>query len=135
YGASGAALLGSSMMATPILAQEVAEEVLVTGSRIRRQDFEANSPIVSVDRTLFEETGNVGVETILNQLPQFVPALTQFSTGDIQNSAINTVGSSTVSLRGLGANRNLVLIDGRRGQPVNATLVVDTNSIPSSAIE
>ena len=38
-------------------------------------------------------------------------------------------------MRGLGANRNLVLIDGRRPQPVNALLVVDTNTIPSVAIE
>jgi len=111
------------------------EEVVVTGSRIRRQDFEANSPIVTVDEQLFEETNTVGVETILNQLPQFVPAVTQFNTGNVQNTATETVGASVVSLRGLGANRNLVLINGRRGQPVNAALVVDTNSIPSSMIQ
>src|SRR5690606_13676193 len=55
--------------------------------------------------------------------------------GDIQPTATNTVGSSTVSLRGLGSNRSLVLVDGRRATPVNATLVVDTNSIPSAAIQ
>src|SRR5690606_24764611 len=42
---------------------------------------------------------------------------------------------STVSLRQLGANRNLVLIDGRRGTPVNGTGVIDINSIPSAAVE
>ncbi|MDR2216325.1 MAG: TonB-dependent receptor, partial [Nevskiaceae bacterium] len=47
----------------------------------------------------------------------------------------NTPGISSVNLRGLGDNRNLVLIDGRRGQPANATLVVDVNSIPAAAIE
>src|SRR5690606_26535611 len=72
---------------------------------------------------------------ILNQLPQFVPALTQFSTMDVQNSATNTPGASTLNLRGLGPNRNLVLIDGRRGQPLNGSLIVDINSIPSAAVQ
>jgi len=139
---SGGAVLASALAVAPAtrgLAQEASagpvEEVTVTGSRIRRQDFIANSPITTIDQTTFEETSTIGVETILNQLPQFVPAVTQFTTTDVQNTAMNTVGASTVSLRGLGANRNLVLIDGRRGQPVNATMVVDTNSIPSAAIQ
>src|SRR6185295_11632089 len=38
-------------------------------------------------------------------------------------------------LRGIGANRTLVLVDGRRAQPVNASLIVDLNTIPSAAIE
>ncbi len=122
---------------TPASAQEevVLEEVTVTGSRILRQDFTANSPIQTVDEQLFDETTSIGVETILNRLPQFVPAVTQFTTTDVQQTATNTVGASTVSLRGLGPNRNLILINGRRAMPVNATMVVDTNSIPSSAIE
>lgn len=132
-GIIGSALLGTSAPAA--FAQEEVDEVVVTGSRIRRQDFTANSPITTLDRNTFEETSTVGIETVLNQLPQFVPAVTQFTTTDVQNTATNTVGASTVSLRGLGANRNLVLIDGRRGQPVNASLVVDTNSIPAAAIE
>ncbi|HEX7237775.1 MAG TPA: TonB-dependent receptor plug domain-containing protein, partial [Gammaproteobacteria bacterium] len=115
--------------------QNVLEEVVVTGSRIVRQDFSANSPIQTVDQTAFEETGVVGVETILNRLPQFVPAVTQFTTGDVQQTATNTIGASTVSLRGLGANRNLVLINGRRAMPVNPAMTVDTNSIPSTAIQ
>ena len=68
---------------------------------------------------MFEETSAIGVETILNRLPQFVPAVTQFTTGDVQQTATNTVGASTVSLRGLGPNRNLVLINGRRAMPVD----------------
>src|SRR5690606_28269673 len=110
------------------------EEITVTGSRIIRRDFTANSPIQTIDEVLFDDTSAVGVETVLNRLPQFVPAVTQFSTTDVQQTATNTVGASTVSLRGLGPNRNLVLINGRRAMPVNATMVVDTNSIPSAAI-
>jgi outer membrane receptor protein involved in Fe transport len=140
---AGGALLGAAMLvapSAPVHAQQaegaegIQEQVIVTGSRIPRRDFTANAPITTVDETLFDETTNIGVETILNQLPQFVPAVTQFTTTDVQQTATNTVGASTVSLRGLGPNRNLVLINGRRAMPVNATMVVDTNSIPSSAI-
>jgi len=116
-------------------AQQPLEEITVTGSRIVRQDFTANSPIQTVDQQMFEQTSAVGVETILNQLPQFVPAVTQFTTGDVQQTATNTVGASTVSLRGLGPNRNLVLINGRRAMPIDPRMVVDTNSIPAAAIQ
>jgi iron complex outermembrane recepter protein len=111
------------------------ETVTVTGSRIRREDFKANSPIVTVDEKVFEDTATVGVETVLNQMPQFNPAGNEFATTGNQNNAMSTTGISTVSLRGLGPNRNLVLIDGRRATPVNAQMVVDTNSIPASAID
>src|SRR5690606_26724805 len=119
----------------PEAAQRIEEEITVTGSRILRRDFTANSPIQTVDQQLFEETSAVGVETVLNRLPQFVPAVTQFTTGDVQQTVTNTVGASTVSLRGLGPNRNLVLINGRRAMPVDPRMVVDTNSIPAAAIQ
>ena len=126
-----------AVLATPaVRAQDTAaqEEVVVTGSRIVRRDFEANSPILTVDESVFDDTMSIGIETVMNQLPQFVPAVTPFVTTDVQASATNTPGASTLSLRGLGANRNLVLIDGRRGMPVNALGAVSINSIPSAAI-
>ena len=121
---------------TAVAAQEpgAIEEVTVTGSRIRREDFTANAPVVSVDEAMFDQTSSIGVETVLNRLPQFTPAVTQFTTADVQQTATNTVGVSTVSLRGLGPNRNLVLVNGRRAMPVDPTMVIDTNSIPASAI-
>jgi outer membrane receptor protein involved in Fe transport len=111
------------------------EEITVTGSRILRRDFSANAPITTIDQQAFQATGTVGVETILNQLPQFVPAITQFTTTDVQETANNSIGGSFISLRGLGANRNLVLIDGKRAQPFNSQMFVDTNMIPASAIQ
>jgi outer membrane receptor protein involved in Fe transport len=137
--ASGGAILASALAVMPAnraAAQEeqTLEEVTVTGSRIPRRDFTANSPITTVDQSTFETTSTIGVETVLNQLPQFVPAVTQFTTADVQQNATNTIGASTVSLRGLGPNRNLVLINGRRVVPVDGTMAVDTNVIPSSAI-
>lgn len=127
--------LGTAGLAAPALGQESLEEVVVTGSRILRRDFEANSPIMTVDEELFENTSTVGVETVMNQLPQFVPAVTQFDTTETQSTATTTPGSSTLSLRGLGSNRNLILLNGRRAMPVNASGAVDMNMIPSSAIQ
>jgi iron complex outermembrane receptor protein len=126
---------GAASLAPSANAQDALEEVLVTGSRIVQRDFEANSPLVTVESDLFENSSTIAVETVLNQLPQFVPAVTQFVTGEVQNSPTVSAGANTISLRGMGANRTLVLLDGRRAQPVNALLTVDTNTIPSAAIE
>ena len=128
----------SAGVSAPTIAQQIneLEEVVVTGSRIRRQDFVANSPIVTVDSDTFANTSVVGIETVLNQLPQFVPAAqTEFTETTLQATATETPGASHIDLRGLGSFRTLTLIDGRRAQPLNASLAVDTNSIPSAAIE
>jgi outer membrane receptor protein involved in Fe transport len=115
------------------------EEVLVTGSRIVRRDFSANSPIMTVDSEMFQQSSTVAMETVLNQLPQFVPAVTQFQPvppGELSNSGDPgvTPTAATVSLRGLGSNRNLVLLDGRRATPIDASMAVDINAIPAAAI-
>jgi outer membrane receptor protein involved in Fe transport len=116
------------------------EEVLVTGSRIVRRDYDANSPIQTVDSDAFENQASIGLESALNDLPQFVPAatgLTQFQDQSqfTDNFTTLTAGASTISLRGLGPNRNLVLLDGYRAVPINATMAVDLNSIPAAAVE
>lgn len=116
-------------------AEDGVQQVVITGSRIVRRDYTATSPIVTVDAENFERSSTVGVEASLNQLPQFQPGATQFDAArNIQSNAFGGVGAATVNLRGLGTNRTLVLIDGRRAEPADATLVVDVNSIPSAAI-
>ena len=133
---AGQALAQSNAAATPDKASSVGE-VVVTGSRIAKRDFSSNSPMVTVNSQAFENTANVAVEATLNKLPQFTPAqdLTGVNSSDVQPTATNTIGISTASLRGLGSNRNLVLADGQRLQPVNGALVVDLNSIPSAIID
>ena len=114
------------------------EEIVVTGSRIIRRDFTSQSPIVTVDQSVFTARTNVGMEAALNQFPQFTPAGTQ-----AQNSPAGTPfpqadaapGAATLNLRGLGGNRSLVLFDGHRVQPVNGQLLVDINTIPAAAID
>lgn len=145
--ASMALLMGTTAMTAvslPALAQDqtsasdqsALEEVVVTGSRIVRKDYESNSPIVTVQKDLFDMSGTASIESNLNKLPQFTPTLKNPTQGgDIQPTALNTPGSATVSLRGIGANRSLVLLDGRRATPSNASMVVDINTIPQAAIE
>src|SRR5262245_11232991 len=137
---------GLCLFAPPLVvrAQEAAKaeassgelgQIVVTGSRIQRRDYEANSPILTVDESLLKNSSTAAIETNLTKLPQFHPVQTPTMAGDIQPTPTNTPGAATLSLRGLGANRNLVLIDGRRATPGNASQVVDINTIPGIAIE
>jgi len=111
------------------------ETIFVTGSRIQRPDYNSNSPAVTVDEAILENSSTSALESNLNKLPQFVPAQTPTAGGDIQPTATNTPGAATISLRGVGANRNLVLVDGRRSTPSNASGVTDISTIPAAAIE
>jgi iron complex outermembrane recepter protein len=123
---------------TDVAAQDSLEEIVVTGSRIARRDYSAQSPIVTVDSESFNSRSNVGLEATLNQLPQFTAAGTQAATSSASTpfpQATAAPGAATINLRGLGLNRSLVLLDGRRVQPINGQLVVDLNTIPSAAIE
>ncbi len=113
-----------------------APEIVVTGSRIVRRDYTSASPIVTLNSKTFENTSTGAIETNLNKLPQFQATLqTEFTSGDVQNTVVNTPGSANVSLRGLGPNRNLVLVDGRRAMPTNGAMLVDVNSIPAAMID
>lgn len=138
------ALAGAGI--APALAQDAGEnraaaepevgEVVVTGTRIVRPDFSSDSPVVSVSSQALQSTAEVGIDQALSKLPQFVPGANQFSSSnDIQATPTNSPGIATANLRGLGANRTLVLLDGRRTQPNNASLVVDLNTIPATAID
>jgi iron complex outermembrane recepter protein len=103
--------------------------ILVTGSRIARPNLDANSPIAVVSGEELVEQADITVDTYLNTLPQVNPAGTTTSNNPGNN------GQANIDLRGLGANRNLVLIDGRRPMPSNALQVVDINTIPQGLIE
>jgi outer membrane receptor protein involved in Fe transport len=128
-GALATAAGNMPMAAAQEPADEAVEEITVTGTRIVRQDYQSASPISTVDAELFEQTGAPTIETVLNTLPQFVPAITSTS-----NNPSNG-GQANVALRGLDTTRTLVLMDGRRIVPSNATGVVDLNLIPASLIE
>jgi outer membrane receptor protein involved in Fe transport len=112
------------------------EEIQVTGSRIVRRDATANSPLVTVEAAQLETRAGLNVESYLNQLPNYNPAATPVTTQmDVQITPVNSVGISSISLRGFGPNRNLVLVDGRRIVPANALMVTDVSAIPSALIQ
>lgn len=104
-------------------------EIVVTGSRIARRDFVADTPIVTVSADQLLANGQIAIERTLAQLPQFGLGENSTQTG------FATTGQATLNLRGLGSARNLVLLDGRRLQPSNIQQVVDVNTIPQALIE
>src|SRR5258708_5179933 len=118
----------------PALASETSaaglEEVVVTGSRITSPNLTAISPITSVDDGYIGSTNLTRVEDILNNLPMVFAG---------QNSTISngSDGTASVNLRGLGANRTLVLVNGRRLGPGQGTgtNVSDLNEVPAALIE
>jgi iron complex outermembrane receptor protein len=114
------------------------QEVVVTGSRIVRQDFTSLSPIVTVDSGAIENRSEPGLVGALQDLPQFNVAGNSSNLSAASNpfpSATGAApGAATVDLRGLGTNRTLVLLDGRRAQPVDALLEIDLNTIPPDAV-
>src|SRR6202521_4652810 len=106
------------------------EEVVVTGSRLSTPNESSISPITSVSATDLQATGLTRVEDILNNLPMVFAG---------QNSTVSNGadGTATVNLRGLGPQRTLVLINGRRLGPGvgSGTNVSDLNEIPAALIE
>lgn len=132
---------------SPAFAQESTErntqddalnEVVITGSRIVRRDYESQSPIVTVGTETLESRSSTGIEAALNQLPQFTVAANAQANSQASTpfpSPTATPGAATINLRNLGTNRNLVLVDGRRVQPINGSLAVDLNTIPGAVIQ
>jgi outer membrane receptor protein involved in Fe transport len=109
--------------------EEAGDVVVVTGSRIARQDFTAISPVTTVGAQDIELTATLSVEQLINELPQVIPGNTVTS---------NNAGGedyATVDLRGLGPGRTLVLIDGERVPGGSTTGVVDINTIPAGLLE
>lgn len=129
----------TALPALPALAQETdsaarpMEEVVITGSRIRRVDEETASPVFVMDQSTI---ANTGVQT-LGDLMMRVPAISGAATNPQVNNGGGT-GESNVELRGLGAQRTLVLLNGRRINVLGAngtTSAVDINMIPINMIE
>lgn len=124
------AATAATMTALPATAQDdTIQEVIVTGSRIIRSDYVANSPLTSVSEEQITQNQDVTLDTFLNTLPQVNPAGTTTSNNPGNN------GQSNINLRGLGANRNLVLIDGRRAMVSASDQTVDLNTIPAALVE
>ena len=110
----------------------ILEEIVVTGSRLARTNFDAPTPLVQVGEQDIAASTSPSIGDLLNDLPQLR------STFGLNNSGrfIGTAGIGLLDLRGLGDERTLVLVNGRRhvGADPGST-VVDVNSIPPEMIE
>ena len=109
------------------------EEIVVTGTRVVRDGYEAPTPltVVGVEQVQAAATNNI-IDS-LTVLPSFAGNYTpQNST---QNVSTGTAGTSSVNLRNLGTTRTLVLVNGQRSVPSTITGLVDVNTIPSQLIE
>lgn len=115
--------------AQPAAAEQAAAEIIVTGSRISRRDYTSSSPIVTTDIQQIKDSGQVNLEEVLGQLPQAVPGRNAGTANSLGGG-----GRATVNLRGLGEQRNLVLLDGRRLPLSGSDGLVDINLIPSAII-
>src|SRR5215472_4715018 len=115
--------------AAPAAPVERIQKIEVTGSRIPLQTLESESPVQIITAQDIKYTGLTNIADIISQLPQAMADLGQ----NLSNGA---TGTATVNLRGIGASRTLVLIDGRRlpaGDPRN--YATDLNSIPAPLVQ
>jgi iron complex outermembrane receptor protein len=131
-GAAAAAFTAPTVFAAD--EQAAVERIEVTGSRIKRTDMETPVPITVLTRADIEATGAINVADVLNRSPVSIAG------SDQSNSAFTTsgVGLNTTSLRNLGQERTLVLVNGRRfvsGVNPSAGYAVDLNAIPTAMIE
>jgi outer membrane receptor protein involved in Fe transport len=130
----------AALFAGPALAQEAPadqtaqaapiETIEVTGTRIREPNVTSPSPVMTVSSDELKLTGTINVETLLNSLPGVTPD---------QTSAVSngSSGVATISLRNLGPDRTLVLIDGKRlgpGDPIVGGSYADLDFIPSTLV-
>src|SRR5688572_28838079 len=104
------------------------EELVVTGTRIRQPGVVSSSPIYSIGAEEIERQQEPELEKILRLLPVTAPS-------DGQNVNNGTQGAATIDLRGLGSQRTLVMMNGRRTVPFNDDGEVDTSMIPTALIE
>jgi iron complex outermembrane receptor protein len=133
-GGSIAASFGANAQTAPPATaaneEAVLTEVVVTGSRIAAPNQVSVSPVTFVSAADVQTSGATRVEDLLNELPQVFAA-------QGANASNGADGTATVNLRGLGAKRTLVLVDGFRlgpGDPTNGA-ASDINMIPAAMID
>ena len=122
-------MVAQSYAQTPAATPEKIEKIEVTGSRIPAANLESTSPITTLDAQSIKVDGLRSVENLLNNLPQVFAD----QGGNVSNGS---TGTATVNLRGLGASRTLVLVNGRRlpaGSP--RIYAADLNQIPAPLIK
>ncbi len=127
YPATGPALAQSAAADLEVEKRDV-EEIVVTGSRIKRRDYFTPSPLMTVSEEDIDFSGQWTLEAALNQMPQVTPDF-----GRAANNPGN--GMARIALRNMGPGRSLVLLNGRRVSPSGNRSSVDINNIPQALVE
>ena len=106
-------------------------DIVVTGSRIVSSGFTAPTPVTVLGQAQLESRALTNVGEGLNELPSFRALVTPAT----QQAAGGNVGARVLDLRGLGASRTLVLLDGKRFVPSTTNGTIDVNLMPSAIIK
>ncbi|NMM41786.1 TonB-dependent receptor plug domain-containing protein [Pseudoalteromonas arctica] len=124
-------MLSSTQVFAADEAAESIEKIQVTGSRIKRTDMETSSPVTLIGADEIQAMGATSIDSVLQKMTA--------ASGAMTNPAVNngSGGNARVDLRGLGAQRTLVLVNGRRmiNSGTGAASTVDLNTIPVSMIK
>ena len=122
-------VLNINLVAQDSSADEDVEEVVITGTRLTDPNLSSVSGVVAVDASDIANRGVVAVEELLADLPQI-------SLGQDITDSNGANGSSTISLRGIGSNRTLTLINGKRMAPgtINGQSAANINNIPVALV-
>jgi iron complex outermembrane recepter protein len=129
-------VLGLALISAPAFAQDAApaedevasDDIVVTGSLIANPNLEQSTPVNVTTADQIELKQSNTAEEVLREIPGVVPGI-----GSSVNNGNN--GASFVDLRGLGSERNIVLLDGQRIVPADLLGQVDLNNIPLALIE
>ena len=121
---------------TPSVVDDDVEDIVVTGSRIKKSTFTSIAPLQILNTEISREVGLIDAASILQESPTASGQQIDLSFSGF--SLDNGPGSSTISLRGLGSGRTLVLINGRRVGPAGvegAPSSPDLNLLPSALVQ
>lgn len=136
----GATALAVLVIATPVIAQDATaapaadnedQTIVVTASRVGRTGFDAPTPTTILNAADVQRRAPNNVSEVLNDLPTFRATVSPLT----QSLGTTNSGQTYLDLRGMGAQRTLTLVDGRRFVPSEAKGRVDVNNIPSSLID
>ena len=113
------------------LTEAQVRDIIVTGSRIQRDGFEAPTPTVVLTSEAIESRGSSNIGDFLNEVPSFRPSVSN----QTNTQSSNLSGATFADLRALGNIRTLVLVDGRRHVPTAPTGQVDLNLMPTVMVD
>lgn len=109
------------------------KDIIVTGSRVKRDGYDAPTPLTVVSQDAINKAAPANLADYVNQMPQLSPSQTSRVGNGNTSTGVN--GLNLLDLRGLGPNRTLVLVDNQRVAPSTQTGAVDVNNIPTALVK